>query len=159
MPTEKQIARRARIKAKLITIGAWFKALFIKLEHELPLIADVALKVMAGFKIGINSGFVDFITRLTKSGYDDAIVAKARFVTEIAIDKLLKGKECLLKETFEEKLACLTELIKGMNDFDKNALFQQLHTEILAGLDDNKESLSSYAVQANLHHLIGKTEA
>ena len=156
MPTEKQIARRAKMKKGWNAFINFWKNLFQKIEENLPEIADIALKVMSGLKIGLNSGFVDFVTRLTKSGYDDQLVAKTKVAVEVIIDKILEGRECLENPTWEQKLECLGRLFANLKKEEQDDFYSGFHARLYAELDGNEKSQTEYRLETTAHYLIEK---
>ena len=156
---EKQ-ARRKRIKEKFIKFFSKIKELFKELDDViLPKISATALKIMQGFKKVVDSDVIDIITDFTPTNADDKLVQKIRLAIDKSIGGLTIWKQCESDfETLEEKILCFAKHLKELPKDVQSAYYTQLHTQILAELDEHKLSLSEYTLYASVDYLESKIE-
>lgn len=132
--------RRARFKAIWEKIKAWFK----NLDDKLPEITEIALRVMTGLKIAIDSKVVDIVADWIPGKLDDILVGKVRSAIDKVIDGLAHGQLCLQKPTLEEKIICFTEYIKTLPKGMQEAALQRFHAGIIAELHNNELKMAEY---------------
>jgi len=161
MKTKQERAeRRLRMKNKFVKFFTKIKNFFKKFGNEtLPMISATALKIMQGIKKVVGSEVVDFITDFIPNEADDILVDKIRKAVDKSISTLTILDSCNKEfETIEEKILCFVVNLKSQPKAIQNAIYTQLHAQILAELDDNDLSLSEYTLLASLDYLESKIE-
>ncbi|HRH58695.1 MAG TPA: hypothetical protein PLS10_13675 [Chitinophagales bacterium] len=147
-----RMALRAKRKAKFKAIWKKITDWFRKLEDKvLPEIIDFSIKIMTAFKKVMDNGVVDILTDFIPGDADDVLVEKIRTVTGRVIDSLMISKECLAKETLEEKIKCFAEHLKTLPKHQQEGILIRMHADLIEQL--NTEMNGSTLTKSEYAHL------